>query len=301
MKRNYLLTFFAVFAAAIMLMTTTIAGPIREQEDASIISNVEEDLTKSIEKLCLKIEDDQELLYLMDKLTGDDEGLNLLASSIENTDDTDEKRYLINEYKDIIENKEGFDEIQQYFSNKYSEDIQTINNQVLAYTDFSEIEDIVNSKLETIPESDFEIEAHLPLAGAIYSADDSTSTIQFPTMGEIESVNGMEYQDWYTPNDGGDDSLYDQVEDPLEAQWGGFLRNLDGSVYVPGYGWVYPSDDNWGFWLEIEDYLKTLPVGYATEVLGQIVSILNDYGPTGPIWNLILEIINEIILSLIHI
>jgi len=41
-----------------------------------------------------------------------------------------------------------------------------------------------------------------------------------------------------------------------EADWAGFMRNMDGDIYVPGEGWISPDDPNYGYWLMVEDFIQ---------------------------------------------
>lgn len=61
----------------------------------------------------------------------------------------------------------------------------------------------------------------------------------------------------------GSDLLY---SDSPQAQWGGFLRNMNGEIYIPGTGWVMPDE----FWLAIEEFLKVIPLAYTLVILEQI-------------------------------
>ncbi len=49
-----------------------------------------------------------------------------------------------------------------------------------------------------------------------------------------------------------------------EELYTGFSRNTEGAMLLPGHDWLYPDDENWGYWLAIEDALQTLPAGYVT-------------------------------------
>jgi hypothetical protein len=48
--------------------------------------------------------------------------------------------------------------------------------------------------------------------------------------------------------------------------WGGFLRNANGEIYLPGTGWIELDE----FWLEIETLLMAIPLEYALTILEEI-------------------------------
>jgi len=95
-----------------------------------------------------------------------------------------------------------------------------------------------------------------------------------------------------TISSSGDIVLMSEEQDPInnngdspedldsgEAQYGGFAFNRDGGMLVPGYGWVYPDDPNWGDWLDLHNSLQGLPISYATAILDIVAEMFVDEEP----------------------
>jgi len=294
-KTKSMITGFAVFAAFLMLMATCIARPVQEKTSIEAVDNGPQELIDSVEAMCLKIENDQEWINLIEQLSND-RTLERIASSIENTDDVDVKSSLTANYVDVLVDKQEFSDLQSYFENSYSADMQDIDDELVELLET--LSEGQNTDILDIESEEFEIVGFLPFDNAIpvgLPDDDDlelTGVAQDLTISSSGDIILMSEEiDLINNNDG--DSPIDL--DSGEALYAGFLFNLDGGMLVPGYGWVYPDDPNWDDWLDLHNSLQGMPVSYATAVLDRVAEMFGDGLPTGIIIDLIIEIILEII------
>ena len=44
--------------------------------------------------------------------------------------------------------------------------------------------------------------------------------------------------------------------DPAKSTWPGFMCSINGSIYVPGVGWISKTDPYYNYWLALEGYLS---------------------------------------------
>jgi len=258
-KTKTMMTGFAVFASIIMLSTTCIAGPVKEKASIATIETAQKDLVNSLQELFLKIKEDRYLNSLADSVSeqiSNDRALTRIESCIASVEDDVEKASLVDSYLDVLVNKEEFSDLQDYFESTYSQDLQDINNE------FIEI-------LETpIMDSDTKSEDLVPVGVIPFGSLDDDLEQQDLTISSSGDIVLMgEEIDPIISNDG--DSSMELGSG--EALYSGFLFNLDGGMFVPGYGWVYPDDPNWDDWYALHSSLQGLPMSYATAVLDVIV------------------------------
>lgn len=258
-KTKILLTAFAVFASLMMLMTTSMAGPVQEKVTIDSIEQQQNELTDSLESFVTKIESDREIARLSSELENDRE-LKYIKSMMERTNNPDQQLTLLTNYIDVLSEKPAYKSLKEYYTSSYSEDISSISAQS------GELSKLLEQYNEDNSESgDFEICGAIPLAGAIYPVTSTSGTTQLTgssvEIGGIDSTMSSSgcitlSTDQHTVIGG--DNNYEEIWGQAEAQWAGFLRNMDGDIYVPGEGWISPDDPNYDDWLNLEDLLQNL-------------------------------------------
>ncbi len=259
-KTKYMLAGFAVFASILMLTTTCIARPVQEKASIDAVESAQEELMKSIEALFLKMKNDRYLNSLKDQISKD-RTLNSIASAIENTEDSDAKASLASSYVDVLKSKKEFACLNAYFERSYSKDMQSINAQFNKFSDVFESYQSVNTETE-----DFEI------VGAIPYPSGSPFQNNEPVIGG-SGIDGAYSNGKLTLTSDGSHTIL--PSDSAEAQWGGFVHNMNGEMYIPGHGWV-PEDDD--FWNKIQDILEgIIDFIYCICLLSWIVSWLSGF------------------------
>ena len=280
-----MLTGFAIFAAMLMLMTTTMAGPVTESTNMDAIEQAQQELIDSMEAMFEKIERDQELSKLMEQITNDQTtDRNSRSTRFENTDSI---------------NKEALKALNDYFESTYSSDMERIESQFNNLIDESQVDQ--DTDLLTMSP---EILGFLPIDGAMYQVGSdgmqgvtgySTSAgspdFMMSSSGTITLLNEIYAYD-SNNGDGGANNL-----DSGEAEYAGFLFNQDGGMLVPGYGWVYPDDPLWDDFFAMHNGLQGMPMSQATVVLDIFAAMLNsgEWFP-GYLLYLLLQIIADIII-----
>ena len=275
MKTKIMMTGFAIFAAMLMLMTTSLAGPISESTNMNAVENAQQELIDSMEALFEKIESDSELSNLIEQITNDQTtDRNSRPTSLENTDGI---------------NKEALKALNDYFERTYSRDVEGIESQASNLQE--ELLPDQNTDVLTVSP---EILGFLPIYGAIYPVGDVTELSGCSTpAGEPDYIYDFDSGEIYlnghdiTGHVVGDGDA--NTVDGVEAEWAGFLRNQnDGEVMlVPGLGWVSISEYGW-----LEDLLQDLPYGDVIDILGDFALQLGTLDPDtdGILW-LIIQII----------
>ncbi len=239
-KTKYMLVGFAVFASILMLTTTCIAGPVQEKASIDAVESAQEELMKSFEALFLKMENDRYLNSLKDQISKD-RTLNSIVSAIENTEDSDAKASLASSYVDALKNSLVFNNLAAYFERSYSKDIQGINAQ---FNEFSDVFESYYQSSNTETE-DFEI------VGAIPYPYGSPFQNNEPVIGGSGIDGAYSNGNLCLVSDGSHTIL---PSDSAEAQWGGFVRNMNGEMYIPGMGWVDAEEYGWLEYILIRIY-----------------------------------------------
>lgn len=260
------LTGFAVFAAILILMATCIAGPVEEKTSLDAADETQQRLIRSVEAMSVKIENDEYLNNMIEQISND-LTLTNIKDSIKDTEDNGEKISLTADYINVLTNKEEIANLKEYFQSTYSKDMENINNELSSLID----QLIADQNTES---GEPEIQGYLPLNGAQYTVDGDVQELlsgcsvslgspdfMLTDSGGIIILNDM---DDVTPAGDGDENNVDSGE----AQWAGFLRNMNGDILTPD-GWISPDDPDYDDWLEIEQALLSAGIG-----LGGILFIL---------------------------
>jgi len=163
-----------------------------------------------------------------------------------------------------IENDKEFAYLQSYLESSYSSDMQNINDEFIEL-----LETLIESQNTDIDSEGLELSGFLSADGVIpvVVPDDDLDLNQ-----EATSVNGAD-----SPEN----------LDSDEAQYAGFVQDVDGGMLVPGYGWVYPDDPNWDDFYDLHNSLQGMPMSSATAALELFAEMLGP-GTTGIISTLIL-------------
>jgi len=238
-----MLTGFAIFAAMLMLMTTSLAGPISESTNLNAVENAQQELVDSMNALFEKIERDQELNNLLEQMIKQHDR-NSRPTSLENTDGID---------------KEALKALKDYLERTYFTDLENIKSQASNLQE--ELLPDQNTDVLTVSP---EILGFLPIYGAIYPVGDVTELSGCSTpAGEPDYIYDFDSGEIYlnghdiTGHVVGDGDA--NTVDGVEAEYAGFLFNQDGGMYVPGVGWIYPDDPLWDDWFDIHTALQGLP------------------------------------------
>jgi hypothetical protein len=263
-KTKTLLTAFAFFASILMLMTTTMAGPVQEKVAIDSIEQQQNELADSLESFATNMKNDREITRLSSELENDRE-LSYIKSMMERTNNPDQQITLLTNYINVLSEKPAYKSLKEYYTSSYSEDISSISAQS------EELSKLLEQYSEDNSESDdYEICGAIPLYGAIYPVTSPDGTTQLTgssvEIGGIDTT--MSSSGCITLNTGqytviGGDNNYEEIWGQTEAQWAGFLRNMDGDIYIPGEGWISPDDPNYDNWLALEDALQSLGISLA--------------------------------------
>jgi len=183
-----------------------------------------------------------------------------------------------------IESNEDLSDLQSYLENNYAEDIQNINNEFIQL-----LETLLENQNTDTDSEDLVIAGFLPFDGVIPVGlpDGDLGLIegqQDLTISSSGDIVLMSEELELINNNGGDSP---ENLDSGEAQYAGFAFNIDGGMLVPGFGWVYPDDPNWGDWYDLHNSLQGMPMSSATAVLELFAEMLGP-GTTGIISTLIL-------------
>ena len=268
-KTKIMITAFAVFASFLMLMTTTTARTIQEKTTIEIIENQQQEIINSIEKLITKIQNDQEIQKYKDQIINDRE-LSKIVSLIENTEEKTDKTRLTNTYITSLQKNPAYLNLIEYLKAAYTQDASCINAQTNNLADL-----LAKYCQENQDENTDEILIPFMPHGALFpvTPDDTTNTgsmdltIPYTTLDGSYSLTisqsgdlviGTQPSEDYNIIGGSDNNGFTggsvTPADQEQAQWAGFLRNMNGEMYIPGIGWVEITEE----WLDLESLLLNL-------------------------------------------
>lgn len=121
MRKTKIYVVFAIFAATLMLMTTSLAGPIRER----IQMDAEENLENAVDELAEKLKRDRVAGSLIDSLTKDPEIASLIES-YRQTEGEAEKAAITVEIVVALEDKTEIQQLQEIIQSKYAREQEYI-------------------------------------------------------------------------------------------------------------------------------------------------------------------------------
>ncbi len=283
MKRTkYVLIAFAVFASLLMLMTPTMARPIQENTILNSIEQQQEQIINEITDLFSRLENDREIKRLTTELENDRE-LTQITTNIDTTANPEEKIANAATYLDAMQNKEAYKQLEKYITTQYATDLSSISAQTDSLAKdmqsyYNQQETTTEENIEpllipvgVIPTSSSSSDDGIPTEDSTTTTKDSGLETVFEENDQFGYIPGdeieqnddfIEYDDLGNnfdglldyPLKGDEENLWGQTE----AQWAGFMRNMDGDIYVPGEGWISPDDPNYDDWLNLEDLLQNL-------------------------------------------
>jgi len=249
----------AIFVALLMLMTTTIAGPMQDSTYVEAVENEYgsvERLEELLNELFTKVEDDQQFRNLLSQVTYEEpsEGT---AGRVRD----DSSSLTDSELGKMVE-KEEFVDFENYIKSQYGKDLKNIERQI------SKLKEILAEVYTT------NTEEFLTLGPPIDSAIIPVDGLQGIT-GSSDSAGSPDFMinDWGI--------LYIKTHDlsmdtdgtthhEVDGGWRGFPRNLDGDIYVDGVGWISADDPAYYQYLALEESLFGLTPGE----IGDILSIV---------------------------
>lgn len=252
-KTKIMITAFAVFASFLMLMTTTTARAIQEKTTIEIIENQQQEIINSIEQLIAKIQNDQEIQKYKDQLINDRE-LSKITSRIENTEEKTEKTSLTNTYITSLQKNPAYLNLIEYLKTAYTQDTSRINAQTNNLADL-----LAKYYQENQDENtEYEIMGAIPYHTTVPTIPDDTTNTGSLTISQTgDLVIGAQPAGDYNIVGGSDNDGVTggsvTPADQAQAQWAGFLYNMNGEVYIPGVGWLDPETT--GFWSWLWDWI----------------------------------------------
>jgi len=125
-KTKFLMTAFAVFAAVLMLITTSIARPIQEKTSIDAVKFSEKELTAALESFNVKISRDPEANIILNSIVRDTEVV-LIANIIERAKSKEEVSSGVKQLVSVLHDKSEFEQLVTIVEEDYSAETEAIN------------------------------------------------------------------------------------------------------------------------------------------------------------------------------